>query len=183
MKISKPSKINTSKVNIRFLVNETLHKGSHIDRKIDGSNTLLHLAVEYDLLDCVLKLLSSGANSNTLNANGHSPHDIALNNGNQILLQVLGRREDYGKHLKFLEPSSDERSTSKPNIAHKELTVNVSTEFDNDAKVLLFRIGAVYEDYLDWSDSKRCQRLKVPSELKLFGDSFQLRRFRNWERL
>ena len=134
------TKSNSSKVNIRFLVNETLHKGTFIDRKIDGSNTLLHLAVEYDLADCVVKLLSSGASSRLTNSLGLTAKDIALNNGNQNLIQILGRREDYGNHLQHC---GSQHSTQ------------------SEQKILPLTIGAVYEDYFDWTDTKRCQRLKV----------------------
>ena len=154
----KSPKTNSSKVNIRFLVNETLQKGSLIDRKIDGSNTLLHLSVEYDLSDCVQKLLSSGANGGIINGDGFTAKDIAMNNGNQILLQMLGRREDYGKHLQLCESNSNKKSPSKQS---KQQFVNSHVGSTGDNKILPLTIGAVYEDYLDWTDSKRCVRLKV----------------------
>ncbi len=148
-------KTNSSKVNVRFLVNETLQKGTLIDRKIDGSNTLLHLAVEYDLVECVVKLLSSGANSNIVNSNGYTAKDIALNNGNQIMMQILGRREDYKNHLQLCHPSDllDSANIQWPRSAHSPR--------GGEPRLTPLTLGAVYEDYLDWTDSKRCLRLKV----------------------
>ncbi len=165
MQTSTTIRNNSIKVSIKSLINETLHKGSHIDRKVDGSNTLLHLAVEHDLLDCVVKLLSSGANSNILNLSGHSAKDIALHNGNQILLQVLGRREEYGNHLMVLDPNIKSELPLKVSQADNAL-------HNSDARLLTLRIGAVYEDYLDWSDSKRCQRLKVQIVLDVYLSPF-----------
>jgi hypothetical protein len=154
-------------IDIRSMVKETIKKGLHIDRLVDGSNTLLHLAVQNDLLDCVVKLLSAGAAANIPNGDGLTARDLALDNGNQILLQVLGRREEYTLHLRLFNRSSGELSSENSNntntgLDHLQILASIEADMQcASARMIPLSVGAVYDDYLDWTDSQRCSNLQV----------------------
>jgi hypothetical protein len=151
-------------MDIRAMIKDTIRTGKDIDRLVDGSNTLLHLAVKKDLVDCVVKLLSSGADANIVNEEGHTARDIAIDNGNQVLLQVLSRREEYTMHLRLFNRCTD-ISSSNSNL--EQFQVLSAVEQDGaatDSKMVPLSIGAVFEDYIDWTDSQRCTHLQVQSQ-------------------
>lgn len=145
-------------IELRALVKETIRSGRNIDTRFSNSNTLLHLAVENDLQDCVVKLLSSGADATLRNDNGMTPRDLALDNGNQILLQILSRREEYTLHLQLFNKSSEMSFSS--NMDHFQLLASID-ESSTNSKMVPLKIGIIYEDYMDWTDSQRCMNLQV----------------------
>jgi hypothetical protein len=156
-----------SKAQVENLVSEAILWKASIDFLPDGCNTLLHLAVEHDLFECVMRLLSAGANINALNSLGLKPKDIAIINGNQILLQMLTRREDYGKFLSFLdEPDHSDISMGAegPNVSKYLATC--------EPRMLQLTFGTIYEDYFDWTDFKRCFHLRVMN--KFYQSAFLL---------
>lgn len=147
---------------MRAMVKDTIRTGKDIDRHVKGSNTLLHLAVKWDLVDCVVKLLSSGADANLTNEDGYTARDIAVDNGNQILQQVLSRREEYTMHLRLFNRCTEASSNNSGIDQYQVLSaVDVADEDSTDLKMVPLCIGAVYDDYLDWTDSQRCVHLQV----------------------
>lgn len=129
----------------RRRVLDAIGSGSGLDgQDPKNGNTLLHTAVAHrDMEDCVVKLLSAGANPNVLNANNESPYDIALDCGNQVNMQLLSRREEYKRQIL---QSSDLRSTLE--VYHEE-------------SLLSTFLDATFDDYVSWSDTKRLFQLKV----------------------
>lgn len=133
----------TSKTQLKLKINEAIYNGTSLDNRVDQEgNTLLHLAVLNEVQESVVKLLSSGADPNDKNELGYSAIDLALDNGHQILYQLLTRREEYRKHLHT--PDTEDS--------------NVITE---NNKFLPLSFGMIYEDYTDWYDSDRYKHLKV----------------------
>lgn len=144
---------------IRCLVREATINSSKVDNLVDGSNTLLHLAVKNDLPDCVATLLSSGADAYLPNNEGFSPIDCALDSGNQVLLQILSRRDDHGFHSQFFSKNF-EVTRNVDGLDSSRQTI-VDPEVSDENKMLLLSFGAIYEDYIDWTDSQRCINLQV----------------------
>lgn len=64
-------------------------------RKNEDCNTLLHFAVSFGLYDDVVQILNLGASLTRRNKCGWTPKDIAVEQGDQIMLQMLGRRDKY----------------------------------------------------------------------------------------
>lgn len=159
------------------MVKETVRKGVDIDRPVIGSTTLLHLAIQNDLLDCVVKLLSSGADANLPNEDGATARDIALDNGNQIVLQVLSRREEYTMHLQLFNRCTDISMSTGSSMDHFSALASIDSDVcTTDLKMVPLTIGAVYEDYFDWTDSQRCNHLQVRTQsiFRLFLPLFEL---------
>jgi hypothetical protein len=161
MAATKLSSSYAEAMDIRAMIKDTIRKGKDIDRTIDGSNTLLHLAVQKDLVDCVVKLMSSGADANIVNQDGATARDLAIDNGNQVLLQVLSRREEYTMHLRLFNRCTDVSSSGSGMDHFLVLSSLDPDSCTTDAKMVPLCIGAVYEDYIDWSDSQRCAHLQV----------------------
>ena len=155
-------------MDIRAMVRDTIKCGKDIDRCVDGSNTLLHLAIQNNLVDCVVKLLSSGADANLLNEDGYTARDLALENGNQILLQVLSRREEYTVHLRLFDRSTDISSSTSGMDSFNILASLDPDIIATDAKMVPLLIGTIYEDYMDWTDSQRCNHLQVSISTYLY---------------
>eukprot|EP00428_Durinskia_dybowskii_P062031 CAMPEP_0170381628 /NCGR_PEP_ID=MMETSP0117_2-20130122/14512_1 /TAXON_ID=400756 /ORGANISM="Durinskia baltica, Strain CSIRO CS-38" /LENGTH=1472 /DNA_ID=CAMNT_0010637215 /DNA_START=229 /DNA_END=4647 /DNA_ORIENTATION=+ len=162
-------------LDIRAMVKDTIKTGKDIDRHIYGTNTLLHLAVENDLVDCVVKLLSSGADSNLENEEGFTARDLAIENGNQILLQVLSRRDEYTMHLQLFNRYTDVSSSASGMDQYLALSALDPESCPTDTKMVPLSIGAVYEDYIDWTDSQRCNHLQQLMD-SLRNDEFELKR-------
>lgn len=161
--MSYPTSNYSGSFDIRAMVKDTIRKGVDIDRPVVGTSTLLHLAIQNDLLDCVVKLLSSGADANLTNEDGATARDIALDNGNQIVLQVLSRREEYTMHLQLFNRCADVSSSNGSSMDHFSVLASIDPELcTTDLKMVPLTIGAVYEDYFDWTDSQRCNHLQVP---------------------
>ena len=70
---------------------DSIYSGTLIDMKSKEGNTLLHLAVRFDLEKEVAKLLYFGANIMVKNNDGLSAKDIALESANQVMIQLLNR--------------------------------------------------------------------------------------------
>jgi hypothetical protein len=187
--LSNSNNNSTSKQQVRTFVLHVIHSGQVLNHKYGNrQNTLLHLAVLYDLQDCVEKLLSAGANPSEKNGDSQTPSDIAVDNGNQVILQMLNRREEYRKHLQIGDTSdrhlhadtTHEVDSYRESIVDRqslmsssssrllEDSINVSTKsikplrpVEDNTKITPMVLGAVYEDYCDWTISTRCFHLKV----------------------
>lgn len=144
-----------SKMDIRTMVTDAIRRGVDIDRPVEGSNTLLHLAVQMNLCKSVGKLLSAGADPRKENDEGQTAGSIALDNGNQMILQALSLRDEYTVHLRLFNRAQDVSSSrgSMASIA-SELCTIVS-------KMIPISMPVPYEDYMDWTDSQRCRNLQV----------------------
>lgn len=125
---------------IRLMIQNATSNGIGLDNcDLKDGNSLLHQSVKQDLQDCIVKLLSAGANPNITNARNETPYDIALETGNQIAMQLLTRREEYYRQV-FQDPNCWQVS------------------LDGTSAVFL---QVIYEDYLDWSSSTRINHLYV----------------------
>jgi hypothetical protein len=123
---------------IRLMIQNAISSGIGLDNcDLKDGNSLLHQSVKQDLQDCIVKLLSAGANPNITNARNETPYDIALETGNQIAMQLLTRREEYYRQV-FQDPDCWQVS------------------LDGTSAVFL---QVIYEDYLDWSSSTQINHL------------------------
>lgn len=129
---------------IRRMTHDAISSGAGLDQTdFRGGNTLLHEAVQNDLEDCVIKLLSAGADPNVKNAKGETPFDIALDGGNQLLMHLLSRREEYRRQVYHgHDPSSSWQNFAIDGVNTVSLQV-------------------IYEDYWDWSDTTKIHHLYV----------------------
>lgn len=126
---------------IRRMIQNAISSGIGLDNcDLKDGNTLLHQSVLQDLQDCIMKLLSAGANPNITNARNETPYDIALDRGNQIAMHLLTRREEYNRQV-----------FQDPDCWHEFTLDGTSTVF----------LQVIYEDYLDWSSSTRINHLYV----------------------
>ena len=154
-------------VDIRSLVDAAIHKGgASIDQYIDESSTLLHLAIQNDLIDCVIQLISAGADINIPNSDGLTPRDVALDNGNQIMLQVISRREECMMQMLNRKKQKKQGLLSNPSLAADRgdgTSDYLEGEEDRHAKMMphVLNSCSIYEDYLDWTDYQRRLHLQV----------------------
>jgi ankyrin repeat protein len=129
------------------LIHETLFNGiKHVDKVVDNNkngNTLLHLAVILSLPKEVALLLSAGARSDIKNYHGYTAYEIALRNGNQLILQILNRKDEFQRYI-------DESRADCEIELIENFTYNV-----------YYSLPQIYDDYLDWNESKRLGQLQV----------------------
>lgn len=154
--------------NIKARIADAITRGLAVDGVIDSNvnnegNTMLHLAVRFDLTEEVALLLSRGARIDIKNSEGNTAIHIALSEGNQRLLQVIYRREKY---LNRLEKISNLNSTIESS-RFRDIASNI---LDDDVQhgIIPYELTAVHEDYLDWSDEKRILRTKVASDIMFY---------------
>lgn len=180
---------NASKQQVYTFVMHAIHNGQALHHKYGHhQNTLLHLAVLHDLNDCVEKLLSAGANPSERNAHSQTPSDLAIENGNQLILQMLNRREEYRNYLlmgsatntdvvssyevdsnrdsllerqSFMSMASTKQSAINDSHLHNSPKSKIYQAVEDNTKIIPLSLGAVYEDYCDWNNSSRCFHLKV----------------------
>eukprot|EP01032_Pedospumella_encystans_P011145 gene11145-12983_t len=145
-------------MDIRTMVTDAIRRGVDIDRPVEGTNTLLHIAVQMNLCKSVGKLLSAGADPRKENENGDTAYSIALDNGNQMVLQALSLRDEYTVHLRLFNRAQD-ISNSRGSMASvaSELCSIVS-------KMVPINMPVPFEDYMDWTDSQRCRNLQALME-------------------
>lgn len=130
---------------IRRMTQEAISSGIGLDKThLKGGNTLLHQSVRQDLQDCLVKLLSAGANPNVTNQKGETPYDIALENGNQIAMHLLGRREEY-----------------KRQVFQDQDIASPWQEFSLDGCLSTVFLQVLYDDYMDWTDATKINHLYV----------------------
>ena len=147
-------------IDIRSLVNTAINeRGPNIDKYVDDSNTLLHLAIKNDLVDCAIQLISAGADITIQNMDGMTPRDVALDSGNQVMLQVISRREEY------MMQTFNRKKHSRSAMVVDKHDDSLDDDGDNDSKImpLVLNSCAIYEDYFDWTDHQRCLHLQVLS--------------------
>ncbi len=77
--------------NFQILLHEVLNRGQSIDLQFKNGYTLLHYAVKYNLEEDSKKLLHAGASCSLNNKSGKTPIDLAIENGNQVILHLLAR--------------------------------------------------------------------------------------------
>lgn len=136
---------------VKLMVENALRRGLNLDNPIDShKNSLLHLCVIYDLDDCMKKLLQSGADPQVYDIHGFSPLDIAVELGNQILCYQISRRIEYIDHVRNYYAQQNE-----------SFGAFLSNDTEVEDNYLPFIVGAIYEDYLDWTPSAKAQHLKV----------------------
>lgn len=142
--MDRAAKGNYNANEVRRMTQDAISSGIGLDqRDLKGGNTLLHESVLLDLQDCIVKLLSAGANPNVLNLRGERPYDIALDNGNQIAMHLLNRREEYKRQV------FQDQEISSP-----------WQDFSLDGSNTVF-LQVIYEDYWDWSDTTKINHLHV----------------------
>jgi hypothetical protein len=121
-------------------------------------NTLLHLAVEHSLPDCVVKLLAAGARTDIRNAQGLAPFDIALAAGEQILGKILQRNDCYRERIELARMFRWEMVTMQSNGDRQKIFDQLRDHKDTHFGISM---GHIYEDYFDWDSAENLERLKV----------------------
>ena len=112
----------------------------------EDGNTLLHFAVMFGLYSDVEQILNLGASSSRKNKYGLTPKDIAVDQGDQIMIQMLGRRDKYRKQkFERMDSKTSDNDNNycddEGNTAHmstkvseqSELTCNIKCCFDTRA--------------------------------------------------
>jgi ankyrin repeat protein len=117
--------------------------------------TLLHYAVEFSLQTEVIQLLIAGCNTTIKNNKNLTAEDLAIENGNQQLIQFFQRFTKY---------------RNKFNISHS-ITYD-ETLFTNHHhhNIVGLTLGCVYDDYIDWNNTTRTRHLQVNSFLSIPND-------------
>jgi hypothetical protein len=160
--------------NFRVLLRRVLSGGHSIDMKMNNDQSLLHHAVSLDLVKEVIKILNCGAILME-NKYGKTPLDIALERGNQIILQILNRSADYQNYIK--EKFCDVSLPKVRLISNRKSDIMADTifgqhkygwsqyELDKKTNKLVqcnsHMRSVVYDDYLDWTDSQRAKYQQV----------------------
>lgn len=166
--------------NFRILLRCVLSGGHSIDLKMNNGQTLLHHAVSLDLVKEVIKILNCGAIL-MVNKYDKTPLDIAIERGNQIILQILNRSADYQNYLrdKFsnsnlpkvrLASNRENDSLSETVFGqHKygwsEYTLDKTT--NRLVQRSSYMRSVVHDDYLDWTGSHRAKHQQVSQIDKL----------------
>lgn len=170
-----------SKSNLNNLLTEVLRRGYAIDFELKNGQTLLHHAVSLNMERETVQLLRSGAQI-LKNKYGKTPIDLALERGNQTILQLLRRSADYHKYIcsKYSESGYNRIKTHsyEGGDAFGASKYAWTPLLDRNAEVTLwsssYRLGEVYEDYLDWSDSQKCKCLqRLLDSLRVTETKFQ----------
>ena len=106
----------------------------------EDGNSLLHFAVMFGLYSDVEQILNLGASSSRKNKVGVSPKDIAVDQGDQIMIQKLGRRDKYRKQRfertdsKTSDNDISYRDNDEGNAAHASTRVSDQSEFSCNIK-------------------------------------------------
>ena len=167
--------------NFRFLLEEVLRRGYAIDIELKNGQTLLHHAVSLNMEREAVQLLRSGAQIMT-NKYGKTPIDLALERGNQIMIQLLKRSADYHKYIrkKYADSTLDRRvaTSADGGEAFGASKYAWTHLLDRNSDVTLwgpcYRLGEVYEDYLDWTDGQRAAYLlRLLESLRVSESKFQ----------
>jgi hypothetical protein len=170
-----------NKANFHELLTEVLRRGYAIDFELKNGQTLLHHAVSLNMERETVQLLRSGAQI-LCNKYGKSPIDLALERGNQTMLQLLKRSADYHKYIgaKYSEAGYNRAKTFsyEGGDAFGASKYAWTPLLDRNSEVTLwgssYRLGEVYEDYLDWSDSQKCKCLqRLLDSLRMTETKFQ----------
>jgi hypothetical protein len=164
--------------NFRTLLRRVLSGGHSIDMKMNKDQTLLHHAVSLDLVKEVIKILNCGAIVME-NKYGKTPLDVALERGNQIILQILNRSAEYQNYIK--EKFGDTCLPKVRLVSNAKSDVMTDTifgqhkygwsqyELDKKTNKLVqshsHMRSVVYDEYLDWTDSQRATNQQVRSSL------------------
>lgn len=136
------------------LIEVCLRSGSssldQILRFNNQGNTLIHQAVEFQSQQEVIQLLAAGARTDLRNAKGFLPWDIALEKGDQKIIQILVHRDNYNKRVQSI--------SSLP----RDLKNSIFDSFEEELQWGLKPLDYYkYDNYLDWTDPLRCEQLRV----------------------
>lgn len=163
---------------VKEAINEFLICGHSVNEQFNDGATLLHMAVAYDMFNEVQQLLQAGARSNIKNGCGESARDIALESGNQILLQLLYKHrgsavqlsstsEPVGKSRDRLwsantnkSESSDSASSAVPLYDRPILDMD-KLQYLQHSLSCDMKLSALFDDYLDWNEQIKRQKLQV----------------------
>ena len=164
---------NETKESFQSLLQIVLNEGYTIDFELKGGSTLLHHSVSLNLTNETVLILNYGGRILKNNQN-KTPIDIAIERGNQFLLQLLRRSNDYYNYLKsknnlnFVARVLSSSSETTENLIYGVCKYAWSPTYylvNNSNEPNLwgpsFRLGEIYEDYLDWNDAKLVEHLRV----------------------
>jgi ankyrin repeat protein len=144
-----------SEENFKILLSETLSRGQSLDLQFKNGYTLLHYAVRFNLENECKKLLQSGASVMLKTSNGKTPFDIAMENGNQIILQYISTSAEYYFHVFGYDDQSNNRLSDGSLSFPLQSDTKHLVEWDMKKNVKL------YDDYIDWTDSQRSTHIEV----------------------
>ena len=140
-------------------IREIVNSGLSLNDQFSDGNSLLHLAVAHSLHDEVQQLINIGVNIHLRNGDNITPVDIALENGDQAILQLLNHRHELQKYLLAKYPII----MSKYSKHYGYLTSDVRSGkvVVNNVPWVGLKSDIVFEDYMDWSDKIKLQRVQV----------------------
>ena len=158
-------------------IRAVLKRGANLDvGDVDG-DTLLHLAVHYDLPDEARKLMGAGAKSAIKNNDGYTPRRLALHLGNQRLLEIFTRRRAYARYKENLRHQSDFRQSVASVVSAVTGTSTCAsgarTEAEDGLSILSGeRVGkhttmwdvksdAIFDDFMQWTEATHVAQLRV----------------------
>jgi hypothetical protein len=168
----------------RAEIRAVLRRGSSVDvRDASNGNTLLHLAVEHNLLDETIRLIGAGARLTVKNNDGLTPRRLALHLGNQAILQVFTRRQAYARYKERLgEARRSFRNTSIGSAISSSLAASthgstVSSMEEDGIDILHTHDGnkknsrhtvvwdvtpaIIYDDFMNWNEATHVTHLRA----------------------
>ena len=157
-----------SVVALRAKIVEFLKSGHYIDSIVDDNgNSLLHLVMEHDFDDdsILWSLLSRGPHMNIANHDGFTPFETALENGNQCYMQVFQKVLSFRKYLRNAANYKRPRDLDCPPCIAWTDTLDTDL-LPMELQHTRFLLGAVHEDYLDWSEDTTYAHQKVSHFLR-----------------
>ena len=120
-------------------------------------NTLLHFVVQFSMVTEAKQLLYAGARADIRNYAGLTPKDIAFDNGDQLLMQILSRLESYCEQIEYVRSIT----LFNESVAIDTDGVDVPPFRKMEECNIGIAFGTVYENYVDWTELQRQQNLDV----------------------
>jgi hypothetical protein len=164
----------------RTNINAHILRGNALDLVDDGDeerNSLLHLAVKYDLKEETKRLIGAGASLRIKNRAGLTPRHLALRLGNQVLLKIFARRHAYKRYNErkygdsYVRPTQYSLSTTASELSSHHSTV--SSADDEGMSILMdnrfnkfscswdVNPNIIHEGYMDWTEEMHCKHLRA----------------------
>jgi hypothetical protein len=167
-----------SRSQLESMIEDALHKDISIDHAVDSfNNTMLHISVMLDHLDCISLLLSCGADTGVRNSNFFTVSDLAEDLGNQTTIQLLNKWECYRSSVVLDSPFIC-RSNKLEGVKEVLSSAAAMAADDRDRIAYLStRVIESFEDYFDWTSSTRRFLLK-----ELF-EKLRVEEHEEWQRL
>ena len=139
-------------------IREVLNSGLSVNDQFSDGNSLLHLAVAHSLHEEVQKLIAIGVNIHLINRDNLTPLDIALEMGDQVILQLLNHRHELQKYLLAKYPIIMSKYSK-----HYGYLAAVEAKPGRVMSIPWtgLKPDTVFEDYMEWTDKTKLLRVQV----------------------